>query len=237
VARRELEELVNVPEPAWPWLSELVANASADVVQCPASADAGAATLVRLQVSAASALGALALNCGGMLIDRGWLRMLGAGSTGLPDLATANGLDDPEVGSAPGVLTVAYDVLGGRFAINGGDLPAAAGEVAYWGPDTLDWTPIGGGHSTFVQWALGGGLADFYQHLRWPGWQDEVSRLTPDFGIAIYPPLFSVEGRDPSQAHRRAVPLDELLRAHQDMADQIKQVPPGTQFRVGTTDD
>jgi uncharacterized protein DUF2625 len=170
-------------------------------------------------VSAASALGALALNCGGMLIDRGWLRMLGAGCTGLPDLATANGLDDSEVAVAPGVLTVAYDVLA-----------AAASQLMVetcrqrpvrsrteGAADTLDWTPIGGGHSTFVQWALGGGLADFYQHLRWPGWQGEVSRLTPDFGIAVYPPLFSVEGREPSY--------------------QIRQVPPGTQFRVGTTDD
>jgi Protein of unknown function DUF2625 len=237
VARRDLDELLNVPDPAWPWLSGLIANARADVVRCPGSTEAGAATLVRLQVSAASTLGALVLHCGGLLIDRGWLRMLGSGCTGLPDLATANGLHDPESASAPGVLTVAYDVLGGRFAINGGDLPAATGEVVYWGPDTLDWTPIGGGHSAFVPWALGGGLADFYQHLRWPGWQDEVSTLTPDFGIAVYPPLFSVEGRDPSQSHRRVVPIEELPRAHQDMAEQIKRAPPGTQSDGATTDD
>jgi hypothetical protein len=54
-------------------------------------------------------------------------------------------------------LEVAWDVMGGRFAINGGGLDAEVGEVCYWGPDSLDWTGIGGGHFGFVGWALGGG--------------------------------------------------------------------------------
>ena len=63
-------------------------------------------------------------------------------------------------------------MLGGRFAVNGG-LPGQPGEVCYWGPDTLAWTVLRAGYSQFARMVLGGGLAGFYQDLRWPGWQDE----------------------------------------------------------------
>ena len=76
-------------------------------------------------------LGALALNSGGMLGDHGWVRLLGGGSGRLPDLATVSG-PGPQAASAPPLsLTVGFDVLGGRFAVNGGGLPGQPGEVCY----------------------------------------------------------------------------------------------------------
>lgn len=44
------------------------------------------------QATARSALGALALESSGMFIDHGWLRILGSGGSGLPDLAAVNHL-------------------------------------------------------------------------------------------------------------------------------------------------
>ena len=71
------------------------------------------------------------------MVDDGWLRILGGRTDQLVDLATINGLDDPNEQVGPrGHLVVGQDVLGGYFAINGGDLPADPGEIAYWGPDT-----------------------------------------------------------------------------------------------------
>jgi hypothetical protein len=99
----------------------------------PAGREAGLDVLFRLQVAARSTLGALALNCGGLLVDHGWVRVLGGGTSRLPDLATASGLGRPgSPGAPPPSLTVAFDVLGGRFAVNGGDLPGRPGEVCYW---------------------------------------------------------------------------------------------------------
>ena len=50
-----------------------------------------------------------------------------SGHGGLPDLATANCLSDPTGTSAPPPkLTVAYDVLGGQFAIDGGGSAVAS---------------------------------------------------------------------------------------------------------------
>jgi hypothetical protein len=178
--------------------------------------------LYRLQVTARSTLGGLALNCGGLLIDHGWMRMLGAGSDGLPGIATASGLDEPTEASAPPPhLIIAYDVLGGRFAVNGGELPGNPGEVCYWGPNTLEWTPLGEGHTGFFEWTMDGGLEDFHADLRWPGWEAEVELLSPAEGISAFPFPFTEEGRDVGAAARAAVPFDALLDLYDDIAQQM----------------
>ncbi len=118
---------------------------------------------------------------------------------------------------------VGYDVLGGRFAIDGGGLGGSAGEVAYWGPDTLRWDGLRMGHAAFVQWSLGGGLAGFAGSLRWPGWEQETAALALDQAIAVHPFLFTTQGQDISQASRRAVPATELFGLHDDLAQQLAQ--------------
>ena len=234
---RTSAELADVSDPAWHRLRELVdQNATARVL--PVVPEAGQAVLFRLQVTAGSTLGALALNCGGLLLDHGWLRILGGGTSELPDLASANGLGAPSSEQGPpGSMTVAYDVLGGIFAVNGGDLPGDLGEVHYWGPDTLDWTPIGSGHTSFVHWALSGGLQDFYQDLRWPGWVEETSSLRDDQGITVYPPLATAEGQNVAAANRAPVPFTELLALNQDLARQLGLLPDGQSFHVEFKED
>lgn len=178
--------------------------------------------LHRLQVSTGSALGALALNCGGLLVDDGWLRILGGGGDGLPDLATENGLTDPShTRRAPEALVVAYDVLGGRFAIDGGGLGIATGDVCYWGADTLSWLGLGFGHAAFVSWALSGRLDDFYADVRWPNWQSETRALRSDQGLAVYPPPFAAESRPMEATSRRAVPFSELVYFYDSVAAQL----------------
>jgi Protein of unknown function DUF2625 len=207
-AARSAEELAEVADPAWPGLLELIGRAQVPVAVLPAAREAGLDVLFRLQVTARSTLGALALNCGGLLVDHGWVRVLGGGTSRLPDLATASGLGLPGSSSAPPPsLTVAFDVLGGRFAVNGGDLPGSPGEVCYWAPDTLAWMPTGAGHSHLVQLLLADGMATFYQDLRWPGWQAEAAAVAEDQGIAVYPFLFTAEGRDLAHCSRRPVPF------------------------------
>jgi len=57
----------------------------------------------------------------------------------------------------PGAIVVGHDVIGGLFAIDGGALGVAPGQVCYFGPDTLTWDGLGGGYSAFLLAALGGG--------------------------------------------------------------------------------
>lgn len=233
---RSLEELTATDEPAWPLVGEWIAQGAVEVSVLPVDPPgSGAATLYRLQVTARSPLGALALNTGGLLVDGGWLRVLGAGAPGLVDLATANGLDkvdDPDRGQPPGHLVVGFDVLGGTFAVNHTDLPAAPGEVCYFGPDTLDWSPLGlTGHGHWLQWALSGGLSQVFADLRWPGWQTDIAGLAPGQGMHVYPPLFSVEGRR-GPVSRRPVPLCELVDAHADVAAQLAAAGDPVRIRV-----
>ena len=237
VAIRPAEDLAGAADPAWPVWLELAAAARVRVVMLPVSRDDGLEVLFRLQVTARSMLGALALGSGGLLVDHGWIRVLGGGSEFLPDLASVNRLGVPaEDASPPPWLTVAFDVLGGRFAVNGGGLPGQPGEVCYWGPDTLAWTCLGAGYSQFARALLGGGLAALYQDLRWPGWQDEVAALRPDQGIAVYPFLCTAESRPVARASRRPVPFAELLALHVGLERRAGQLPPAAGSRSTPAD-
>jgi hypothetical protein len=187
-----------------------------DVKVLPLDAGRGQAVLQDLQLTERSALGAMAANAGGLLIDSGWLRLLGGGAPGLPSLAEAN-----SGGQALSHLVVALDALGGRFAVDSGGLGVAPGEVCYWGPDTLAWSGIGGGYSALVSWALAGGLVEFYGSLRWSGWQRDSRSLRVDQGWSLYPPPFSEQGQDANSVSRAAVPLAELHDFYAEAARQL----------------
>lgn len=111
------------------------------------------------------------------------------------------------------------------------------GEVCFYSADTLDWEPLGMGHSAFVEWALTGDVAAFYAHVRWPGWQQETQALGLDQGLSVWPPLFTREAKaDLTATSRRAVPFAELLGFHDHLAEQLKQVPDGGQFQIRAED-
>ena len=204
----DIERLIAVDDPAWPHLQQALAES--DAVALPVDPERGRRSLWELQVTAASTMGAVALHTGGIVADHGWMRLYGGGSEHLPSIAEASGLRGPG-STPPGALVVGHDVLGGRFAIDGGALGVEPGEVCYFGPDTLTWDGLGGGYSAFLQAALGGGLEVVFEGLRWPGWQDEVAAVDLSQGILLYPPPSTVEGSDVSKATRSVVSLGELL--------------------------
>ena len=185
--------------------------------------------LESLQVTVRSFLGGIVGNCGGLLIDAGWLRVLGAGVTGLPGVHEANHL----TGTPPLLLTIAWDVMGGQFAVNGGGLAAESGEVCYWQPDALEWLGLGLGYGAFIAWALSDQLEPFYTDLRWPGWEHEVLALDLDQGVFSYPPVFTKEGSDLRRARREAVPMTELHEALSRAALELAEVPDGGQLTIG----
>jgi hypothetical protein len=85
VSQRSLDQLTAVEDPAWPIIHNWVADAH-QVVEVLSSDRAQAeATLLALQVTTRSPMGALALETGGIFVDHGWLRLLGSGHVRLPD--------------------------------------------------------------------------------------------------------------------------------------------------------
>jgi hypothetical protein len=142
----------------------------------------GEETLRRLEIGAESTLGAVALNTGGILVDRGWLRLLGGGSDHLPSLADWAGLADrPLVEPVAGGLCVAHDAAGGFFV-----LLAETGRVHSFLPDTLEWQDTRLGYSQFVHWTLHGDVESFYGDLRPRGWQEQVATLAPGEALSIH---------------------------------------------------
>ena len=78
MSQRNLKELIDTPEPAIEMLQQLVADAEVPCELLPPGPERENA-LLYLQVTTHSTLGAFAYDTGGLLIDNGWLRLLGSG--------------------------------------------------------------------------------------------------------------------------------------------------------------
>ena len=230
---RTLAELVDVPDPAWPGLAKTLLDQHPRARTLPIARAAGERCLFRLQVTARSTLGALALHTGGLTVQHGWLRILGGGSQALPSVTDVNRLGEPSSSStSPPMLLVAFDVLGGRFAVNGGGLRGDHGGVCYWGPDTLEWEPLAFGYTDFVHWTLTSGLDDFYAELRWDGWQQEVAATPLTSGLSVVPPLCNQESKPVAGTSRHPVPWHEVVILLDDLAAQLAGHPRPSEFKI-----
>ncbi|MFJ8866881.1 DUF2625 family protein [Streptomyces sp. NPDC102473] len=235
---REIDELVHVDDPAWPELREMLSVGSVPAQVLSSDVDEGRRCLLQMQVTARSVLGALALNTGGLLVDHGWVRVFGGGSEtggGLPSLAQVNRFPadfDPVRHPATGLI-VGHDVVGGAFALNGGDpaaagRPGAPGQMTYFAPDTLGWEAMEMGHSGWLSWLLSGRSEMFYDGLRWPGWREEAAALAFTQGISVYPFLWSEEAQaDLAATSRRPAPMREIIGVAADFARQMGPSDPG----------
>ncbi|MFD5076103.1 DUF2625 family protein [Streptomyces sp. NPDC058371] len=242
---RDLTELIDVEEPAWPLVSAELATGEVHVDLLPVDPERGRRALLQLQITARSWLGGIVLNCGGLVLDSGWLRVYGSpgddgpgglpGVVALPSLAEVNGFPghfDP-AWRPRDALVVAHDVLGGVFTVNGPDPQAAGrpgepGEVVYFAPDSLRWDALGTGYGPWLAWLLTGGMDQFYETLRWPGWRAETGALSGTQGLSFVPFLWSADARrDLAATSRRAVPLAELLGVNRDFCQELDSVDPG----------
>ena len=212
---RPLGELIDTEDPAWPEVQEWIAGATNAVEVLPVNEANRDAALLAIQVTTRSPMGAIVYETGGLLIDHGWLRILGSGHSRLPrSLASWNeGRTMFGDGQPPGYLLVADDVLGGFFAINGGSLGEEMGSVFYFAPDTADWECLDFSYSQFIFWCLQGDVAGFYENLRWPGWEQEISTLGGDQAISIFPFLFT-KGPPIVERHRGVVPISQMFSLH-----------------------
>lgn len=232
---RALAELIAADDPAWAHTAELIAESVVPVEVLPPDRAQCEACLHQLQVSTRSALGSVALNTGGMLVDHGWLRVYGGCGTagGMPGLAEINEFPaepDPS-GVPPQGLVIGHDILGGVFALNLATSPACGrpgepGEVVYFAPDSLRWEPMEGGYGSWLSWMFSGTFGRFYQSLRWPGWEAETAALHPRQGLSVIPFLWSSEARhDLAATSRRPAAMRELLSLHHEFLRQVTGDP------------
>ena len=81
---REMNQLVNTEDSAWPIIQNWLKDATNHTELLPVNKDLAETALYQLQVTTKSPMGALVYGSGGLLIDNGWLRIAGSGHPRLP---------------------------------------------------------------------------------------------------------------------------------------------------------
>lgn len=216
---RPLNELINVADPGWTLVKKWIGEATNKVEVLPKDNVRADSALYQTQVTTRSPMGAVIYETGGILIDNGWIRILGSGSTRLNRslMEWNKGKSFKKIGDSPSFLLIADDVLGGFFAINAGGLSKEKiGKVFYFAPDNLTWEPTDLGYSDFLIFCFKGDLEKYYEGYRWNNWDKEISILDGNLGISCIPFLWTKEGKDINKVNKAPVPIQELWGLYLD---------------------
>ncbi|WP_405397609.1 DUF2625 domain-containing protein [Maribacter sp. Asnod2-G09] len=219
---KTINELINIDEPGWALVTEWINDATNKIEVLPKTEKEADNALYQTQVSTRSPMGAIIYETGGLLIDHGWIRILGSGNQKLDRTLPEwnKGKTFKEYGDKPSIFLVADDVVGGFFAINGGALGDDLGNVYYFAPDALEWESMDIGYSDFLWWTFTGDLDQFYANARWTGWEKEITEINGNQGIAFYPFLWTAHNHI-DDLTRKIVPISEIWAFQQDALKQL----------------
>lgn len=224
---QSLDELINNTDPAWPLVRNWIDAAKNPVEVLEVDSAQAKTALFNTQVSTYATLGAVIYNSGGIMIDHGWLRILGSGSAKLNRSVSEwnKGKTIAEYGDKPEFLLVADDAVGGFFAINYGAFGKDLKNVYYMAPNSLKWEPLGLGYTEFLRFCLDGDLSTFYKGLRWATWDQFITNLDGNKSYSFRPYLWSKEGTDIDKCSRKLVGTAELFKFN--LAKQKELNPTG----------
>ena len=208
---RSVEALINKTDPGWILIQKWIDSAKNKVEVLPCDTAKAKDALYKIQVTTRSPMGAIIYSSGGLLIDNGWIRILGSGNRklnrSLPGWNKGKSLK--KFGDRPAFLLIADDAVGGFFAINGGQFGKDAGKVYYLSPDNLEWKSLEQTYTEFLNFCFNGDLNKFYEGLRWANWKYEVSKLDGNMVYNFYPFLWTKEGKDINKNSRKIILIEE----------------------------
>jgi Protein of unknown function DUF2625 len=208
---RAVNDLINTANPGWPIVKQWIDTAKNKVEVLPADPTKARDALYKTQVTTRSVMGAIVFNTGGLLVDNGWIRILGSGSAvmqrTLPDWNKGKGFK--EFGDTPDFFLVGDDAAGGYFAINYGPFGKDTENVYYLSPDNLQWEPLDMNYEDFIRFCFNSDLNKFYEGIRWSSWLKDLRRLKADEVFHMMPPLWSKEGKDVEKNSKTPIAADE----------------------------
>lgn len=220
---RQVEELINKTDPGWILVDEWIKSAKNKVEILPVDTSKAKDALYKTQVTTRSPMGAIIYMTGGLLIDDGWIRILGSGSAKinrtLPDWNKGKSFN--EFGESPSFLLIADDAIGGFYLLNGGGIGEDLGKVYYFSPDNLEYEPLNLSYTQFLDFCFNNDLDKFYEGSRWTNWRNEVSKLDGDKVFNFYPFLWTKEGKDINKNSRKAISVEEQYDFNLDMRKQL----------------
>lgn len=205
----------NIDNNLWEELNKMFSDSDKNIKINIAKTNNGQYALEALKITSKSALGSILFNTAGITVDN-WIRVLGSENEENRGILSYNKIDEDGVAkNIEKMLIVADDVVGGVFALNAGKFSDGIGDVWYFAPDTLQWESLEMKYSEFISWIATGNTDEFYSALRWNKWNDDVSNVTFDEAILIYPFLWSNEIQI-EKAEKKLVPVEELLNINQE---------------------
>lgn len=218
-----VEALINEEDPGWALVLEWIEKARNPVEILPADSLRARQALYDIQVTTRSPMGAIVFMSGGILIDHGWIRILGSGSArltrALPSWQRTIQLRASK--SSPALLIVADDAIGGIFVLNDGSLGNGPGKIYYLAPDTLEFEALDLGYSDFLIFCFNNDLDKFYEGYRWKSWKEEISKMPGDSIVGFYPYLWTKEGKEIEKNSRRVIPVAEYYEFVVDFRAQL----------------
>src|SRR4051812_15885417 len=166
---RPVEELINQTDPGWILVKDWIKSAKNKVEILMVDTVKAKDALYKTQVTTRSPMGAVIYMTGGLLIDDGWIRILGSGNTKLnrtlPDWN--KGKSFKEFGEAMSFLLIADDAIGGFYMLNGGGLGNDLGKIYYFSPDNLEYEALDITYTQFLEFCFNNDLDKFYKGYRW----------------------------------------------------------------------
>ncbi len=226
-ALQPVDSLINKTNAAWPIIQQWLNTAKNKVEVLEADPEVARTALYQAQVNTFSTLGSVIYHTGGILVDNGWIRILGSGNPKLNrSIAQWNkGKTINAYGDQPGYLLVADDAVGGFFAINYGELGTDLKNVYYLAPNSLHWEPLGAGYSEFILFCFDSDLSKFYGGLRWKTWDQFISNLDGNKVYSFKPYLWSEEGTDIDKCSRKITDIETLYHFNIEKQQEINAKP------------
>jgi hypothetical protein len=213
-----LPDLVSTGNANWERILMIAGKAKNKVEILPRDSAKASVALIRSQLSTNTLLGSVIYNCGGIIVDEGWVRILGSGcgrlQRSVPDWNA--GKIEAMRNEEAFFLLIADDVLGGLFAIKASSVEEleSIGTVFYYGPNSLTWQSTGLSYSSFLIYCFNGDLHDFYDDFRWKGWQEDVKNIDCNSVISCYPMLWTREGLQ-LKANRKLLAIQSQWNMYQ----------------------
>jgi hypothetical protein len=220
---RSVEDLINKEDQGWILVKSWIDSAKNKVEILPADPDKALEALYQTQVTTRSPMGAIIYSTGGLLVDDGWIRILGSGHPRLNRSLPAwnKGKAFQAYGQPAPFLMIADDAIGGFYILNGGEFGNDVGKVYYFSPDNLEFEATNLTYTDFLHFCFNNDLEDYYYGYRWKYWKEEVSKLPGDKVFNFYPPLWTKEGKDLEKISRRAVPVEEQFFLNLDFRKKL----------------
>jgi len=223
---KELSELINLEDPGFTIVKEWIANGKYPIEILKRDKNKADKELFNLQVTTRSPMGAIVYETGGILVNNGWIRILGSGNKKMNRglMEWNKGKTYTVLGEPLPYLLIADDVVGGFFAINAGGISNQnLNKIFYFAPDTLNWESLNIGYSDFLIFCFQGNLNEFYKNMYWDNWENEIVSVNGNQGYSFYPFLWTNEGKCINKVSRKAVPIEELWHLSQDLKRQFTE--------------